>query len=63
MRSHMKIGKHAVQPGAVLTGIGVGLAIGAGILGWMWKKRHAARGQHDLFSRRGRRWPQAVPVK
>lgn len=63
MRSQMKIGKHAVQSGAVLTGISVGLALGAGILGWMWKKRHNAQGQHNLFNKRGRRWPQAVPVK
>jgi hypothetical protein len=65
MHSQIKIGGHAIQSGTLLKGLGLGLAISAGILGWMWNKKHHA-GMHtrnNMFTKRGRKWPEAVPVK
>jgi len=70
MRSQIKIGNHAVESAVLLKGIGLGVAVAAGVLGWMWRRRQAGRVQmpahnnhHNFFERIGRKWPQAVPVK
>jgi len=62
---NMKIAGHTVQSSTLLKGVSLGLAITAGIMGWMWKKRHSmqTRNNTNIFQGRGRRWPQAVPVK
>jgi len=74
MRSQIKIGEHAIESSVLLKGIGLGLAVTAGVLGWMWRKKIAGSVQqhvrhyngnnnNSVFKRSGRRWPQAVPVK
>lgn len=73
MRSQIKIGEHAIESSVLLKGIGLGLAITAGVLGWMWRRkiaggvqehvRHYNSNHNNVFRRSGRRWPQAVPVK
>jgi hypothetical protein len=72
MRSQIKIGEHAIESTVLLKGIGLGLAIAAGVLGWMWRRRIADGVQehvrhynthNNVFRKLGRRWPEAVPVK
>jgi hypothetical protein len=75
MRSQIKIGDHAIESSVFLKGVGLGLAITAGVLGWMWRRKmtssvqdhvrhYNSNGQNNnVFRRLGRRWPQAVPVK
>ncbi len=67
MRSQIKLGKRAVESAVMLKGIGLALAVGAGIMGWLWRKRHNAAmhmKDNNEFSNRGHRWPQpAAPVK
>ncbi|WP_326461948.1 hypothetical protein [Chitinophaga sp.] len=71
MRSQIKLGDHTVESTVLLKGIGLGIAIAAGVLGWMWKKRQSrslyirthSNDNHHVFKKMGRRWPQAMPVK
>jgi len=72
MRSQIKIGEHAIESSVFLKGVGLGLAITAGVLGWMWRRRITGsvrehvrhyNSNNNVFKRAGRRWPQAVPVK
>lgn len=63
---NMKIAGHTVESSTLLTGVSIGLAITAGIMGWMWRRKHpmqTRRNNNKIFQDRGRRWPQAVPVK
>jgi hypothetical protein len=61
----MKIAGHSIESISLIKGLSVGLAISAGILGWMWRRKHSMGMQtnNNIFGQRGRRWPQAVPVK
>ncbi|KAA2244630.1 hypothetical protein F0L74_01250 [Chitinophaga agrisoli] len=67
MRSQIKIGKRAVESAVMLKGIGLALAVGAGVMGWLWRKKHTASmnmKENNTFPSRGHRWPQpATPVK
>ena len=61
---NMNIAGHTVQPSTLLKGVSIGLAITAGIMGWMWRRKHAMKTHNTkVVDSRGRRWPQAVPVK
>jgi hypothetical protein len=61
----MNIAGHSEESSTLMKGLGVGLAISAGILGWMWRRKHSngMQTRNNIFGQRGRRWPQAVPVK
>lgn len=61
---NMSIAGHTVQASTLLKGVSIGLALTAGVMGWMWKRKHAMKTNNTkVFGNRGRRWPQAVPVK
>ena len=61
---NMNIAGHTVPASTLLKGVSIGLAITAGIMGWMWKRKHAMKTRNNnVFDNRGRRGPQAVPVK